>query len=1404
MTMSLVTISAGAAEYKDLTDKDEIQYEEAVTVLNRLGIITGYTDGSFQPKKELTRGAAAKIIVSLLIGTEAANNLVATAAPYSDVPVDNTFAGVIGFCKTSGIINGYSDGSFRPTGTLSGYAFAKMLLGALGYKGEYENGFTGSGWTMNVARIGNSAGLFDRLTFKGNETVNREQACQLALNTLKGTLVEYKGGFTVNAGDASVVGAQQRSYITSNQEFASHISSKRAEDDFYTVEFGEEHFVDLRLEHDAEKGTPAEDDFGRPSNEWSYKKVTIGTFPIEADFTFTEQKAHVDDDKDAVKERAIGLGKYDVESDAREVAASWDETHVFVNGKEVDNLDKVATIADYTDNGATVQVYVDNKDADFISHVVVTQPMLVEVKRVGSDYVSLDLKGADDKGKGFNQFPLDNDDVVASVGGKRGMAEIGKLEDVQEDDDAYAVLSSLKAGDNVVVIPVASDRNATSWKVARAYVPETVTGKLTQVETYDGDVTTITVGGTTYKVSQWNKDMKDIDADKIKVTNKDVTLTLDEMGCALLAEDVGATSDYMVIGGWSQSLVDGKLINIVDGWDISGNAISLNVGKNTYKTATRYNPGDLVKYSNEGAAGTADWVLDDGYDETPLQRPGDTVVKNYSKYEDMTKIYEVNYLEDGGNYVIKSSNVRLALKGVGYQTGMPATPSTAANANGNNNGAGWLVSPGKGKSDAVSGVNAGDATPGSVGDFQRTGNFYMAKNVKFIYTSFNEEGDVDNVEIVSGAQNVTNAELRRFASSHSAQAYVNKDGEVAAVVIKSESTNALSTNLLYIREHWGLQGVEVNGKKVYGYKVAMMNADGTVSEDVTIYGDKDLRNHTFATYSASTLEGYEPYYTIRSYDAQCKNTSIVKATLNSAVKVGGGAVTAQGERLNKWLLRLSNPITDGDGDALTAATTTPGENVSGYSWIMTDTRGNSDSIELGTGNAAFVVRVTGKTQWVGLNNIDIDDIEDFDDFEDIELHMIVNDNPESDTFRDVALIVVAKATRNLGTAPAAQSVTLAASPDKLQYNANESVVLTANADLNSLRGVVTYEWSKDGFTTVDSTTSVNTKTVTADTTTTWSVRIRNHDTNFSRDGVSAVANKTLAVDAASVTFPVTVNLVGCTGTFGGDTTTSFTLDVGSAAKIITGLTLRAGYVAPMTVTADTGIDATLEGDKLFITATAAGTVTVEAVEVVDVTVKLNGANATKSGGGTLKSTDKVGDIDTIKNTGWILKEVTDVDSGDKTYTVAAATDLLEDGANYIDALTTLTLPADVTAAAPITGAAAATTLGSYTYVTAPKAGTTEGTDYYVVNGVNYLKSGAVFTVTITCETAGATQDKTDTVSVSVSNNGSTVFTVGGPVTWATETSGGTAAQTGDKTVDITMGSTADKQAHEVSLSGSNA
>ena len=136
MTMSLVTISAGAEDYTDAAD---MNYAEAVEVMSAVGVVGGYADGSFNPDAGLTRGAAAKIICNMILGPTTAEALSANEAPYSDVAVDNVFAGYIAYCANEGIISGYADGTFRPAAPLTGYAFMKMLLGALGYDEETAN-----------------------------------------------------------------------------------------------------------------------------------------------------------------------------------------------------------------------------------------------------------------------------------------------------------------------------------------------------------------------------------------------------------------------------------------------------------------------------------------------------------------------------------------------------------------------------------------------------------------------------------------------------------------------------------------------------------------------------------------------------------------------------------------------------------------------------------------------------------------------------------------------------------------------------------------------------------------------------------------------------------------------------------------------------------------------------------------------------------------------------------------------------------------------------------------------------------------------------------------------------------------------------------------------------------------
>ncbi len=74
----------------------------------------------------------------MLVGQEAADKLVTTIAPYSDVAANRWSAGSIAYCTNEGIIAGDGNGKFAPTESVLGLQFAKMLLVALGYDPQIE------------------------------------------------------------------------------------------------------------------------------------------------------------------------------------------------------------------------------------------------------------------------------------------------------------------------------------------------------------------------------------------------------------------------------------------------------------------------------------------------------------------------------------------------------------------------------------------------------------------------------------------------------------------------------------------------------------------------------------------------------------------------------------------------------------------------------------------------------------------------------------------------------------------------------------------------------------------------------------------------------------------------------------------------------------------------------------------------------------------------------------------------------------------------------------------------------------------------------------------------------------------------------------------------------------------
>ena len=185
LCFGLVGTAFATGNFEGYTDAEKIgdAYTEAVDVMMGIGVIEGKTADTVDPTGNFTREQAAKIIAYMLMGKEAADKLAASAAPFADVAANRWSAGFIAFCADQKIVSGVGNGNFNPTGTLTGYQFAKMLLAAVGYNqnGEYE----GASWSINVAKDAISLGIFDGdLSAATQQPIQRQQAILMAFNTL--------------------------------------------------------------------------------------------------------------------------------------------------------------------------------------------------------------------------------------------------------------------------------------------------------------------------------------------------------------------------------------------------------------------------------------------------------------------------------------------------------------------------------------------------------------------------------------------------------------------------------------------------------------------------------------------------------------------------------------------------------------------------------------------------------------------------------------------------------------------------------------------------------------------------------------------------------------------------------------------------------------------------------------------------------------------------------------------------------------------------------------------------------------------------------------------------------------------------------------------------------------------
>ena len=82
---SFVAMTASAKEY---TDADKVSYTEAVDVLTAIGILNGYTDGTYRPTNTIARHEMAKMIAVLANAGDEIADLYAGACKFADMTGD--------------------------------------------------------------------------------------------------------------------------------------------------------------------------------------------------------------------------------------------------------------------------------------------------------------------------------------------------------------------------------------------------------------------------------------------------------------------------------------------------------------------------------------------------------------------------------------------------------------------------------------------------------------------------------------------------------------------------------------------------------------------------------------------------------------------------------------------------------------------------------------------------------------------------------------------------------------------------------------------------------------------------------------------------------------------------------------------------------------------------------------------------------------------------------------------------------------------------------------------------------------------------------------------------------------------------------------------------------------------
>ena len=399
------TMFAGAA----FTDQADIKVEnEVVDTLIELGVINGYTDGSFKPNDTVTRAEMAKMIYVLRTGNSDASAYNNDKTSFTDVN-GHWAAGFIKYCQSVGIIAGQSATKFAPDKTVTAQEAAKMLLVTLGYDAQ-KAGLVGINWASKTNALADENGLLDDVNTSFTGPCPRQYAAQLIYNAIDTPTVVWRDDAYTNVtllGDDNKTVGEKFMNLKKTTAVLEDVSKTSGKETF-EISLDKDTVDENKTTDDKGKALYNFTDVKKDYSDLKYQMVTVlyknndksKVYGVYATKDNTEQTGILKDLKmDGAKAKLDGT-KYDL---AKTTSVCVNGTKLYKNNKDVTIKEFIDEYGDGSSTKYTDAAYMQPTEVKLLATDGSTNYSILNVKTfavgkvtaVGSDYVNVTFKKGD-------------------------------------------------------------------------------------------------------------------------------------------------------------------------------------------------------------------------------------------------------------------------------------------------------------------------------------------------------------------------------------------------------------------------------------------------------------------------------------------------------------------------------------------------------------------------------------------------------------------------------------------------------------------------------------------------------------------------------------------------------------------------------------------------------------------------------------------------------------------------------------------------------------------------------------------------------------------------------------------------------------------------------------------------